>query len=232
MTELAAGNSIVVGVDGSEASMAALRWATRQAHALDADVVAVHAWEPAGPRLAPYAPTSAFPTAAEQRDRAAQLLASTLREVFGPRIDHVVRAILVEGPPARVLVQQARGALLLALGRTAHGQYGQPAIGAVGRACLRNAAIPVVAVPATDRSATPLGVVTAPLGARGGATQRAEGAEGGSGEWAVRPSDRPARPLSPYRAEADAVPQRVRARRDHSASTTREDARRSRGTSR
>ncbi|GGS26619.1 universal stress protein [Streptomyces aureoverticillatus] len=169
MTELATGNSIVVGIDGSEASMAALRWATRQAHALDADVVAVHAWEPDGPRLAPYAPASARPTADEQRDLAAQLLASTLREVFGPRIDRAVRAILVEGSPARVLVQQARGALLLALGRTAHGQFGQPAIGAVGRACLRNAAVPVVAVPATDRLAPPLGVVTAPVRARRGA---------------------------------------------------------------
>ncbi|WP_405933232.1 universal stress protein [Streptomyces sp. NBC_00827] len=169
MTQLAAGNSIVVGVDGSEASMAALLWATRQARALEADVAAMHAWEPAEPRLAPYAPASARPTAAEQRDRAAQLLASTLREVFGPRIDNAVRAVLLEGPPERVLVQQARGALLLALGRTAHGQYGQPAIGAVGRACLRNATVPVQAVPAAARPVSPLGTAEAPRLIRSGA---------------------------------------------------------------
>ncbi|MDF3148948.1 universal stress protein, partial [Streptomyces sp. T21Q-yed] len=40
MTEHADG--IVVGVDGSEASVAALRWAAEQARALGTPVVAVH----------------------------------------------------------------------------------------------------------------------------------------------------------------------------------------------
>lgn len=169
MTELAHGNSIVVGVDGSQASMAALRWAFEQAGALGADVVAVHAWEPAGRGMAPYAPASARPVPADERVRAAELLAATVRQVLGPQVPGVVRAVLVEGPPARVLVQQATGALLLALGRTAHGQYGQPAIGAVGRACLRNATVPVVAVPAAERAATPLTVVVASPLTRSGA---------------------------------------------------------------
>lgn len=153
MTELAAGNGIVVGIDGSEASMAALRWAAWQAHTLHTNVVAVHAWEPTGPRFAPYAPVSARPTAAEQRDQAACLLASTLRQVFGSRIDSAVRAVVVEGPPARVLLQQSRDALLLAIGRSPHEQYDQPTTGAVARACLRHATVPVVAVPAARRPA-------------------------------------------------------------------------------
>jgi len=169
MTELAHDNSIVVGVDGSEASMAALRWATEQARALHAEVVAVHAWEPTGPGFAPYAPASARPTSAEQRDRAAELLASTVREVFGSRIDRVVRVVLVEGPPAQMLLRQAHGALLLALGRKAHGQYGLPAIGAVGRECLRHATIPVVAVPVADRPASPLRALGTSHLARSGA---------------------------------------------------------------
>ena len=159
MTEFAGGNGIVVGVDGSEASKAALRWATEQAHALGTEVVAVHAWEPARPGTCSYALVSARPTVAEQRIQAAGLLASTVREVFGPRIDGAVRAVLVEGPPARVLLRQARGARLLALGRTAHGQYELPAIGSVGLECLRHATIPVVAVPATERPAAPLRAV-------------------------------------------------------------------------
>ncbi|MHC5909315.1 universal stress protein, partial [Streptomyces sp. S6] len=52
-------NDIVVGVDGSEESLAALRWAAGQARLLNARVVAVHAWEPAGHRLAPYASVAA-----------------------------------------------------------------------------------------------------------------------------------------------------------------------------
>lgn len=153
MTEHSAGNSIVVGIDGSEASRAALRWATRQAHKLHADVIAVHAWEPVGQGFAPYAPASVRPSVSEQRVRDAQLLASTVREVFGPRIDDAVRAVVVEGAPARVLTQQASGALLLALGRTAPAEHGLPVMGAVGRACLRQSTVPVVTVPATDRPA-------------------------------------------------------------------------------
>ncbi|MFI8536540.1 universal stress protein [Streptomyces aquilus] len=168
MTEHSAGNSIVVGIDGSKASRAALRWATRQAHALHADVIAVHAWEPAGNGFAPYAPASVRPSVPEQRARAARLLASTVREVSGPRIDDAVRAVVVEGAPARVLTQQASGALLLALGRTAHAEHGLPAMGAVGRACLRQATVPVVTVPATGRPAPAARAAeTAPRATRG-----------------------------------------------------------------
>ncbi|MEU6379788.1 universal stress protein [Streptomyces sp. NPDC046909] len=169
MTEFADGNTIVVGVDGSEASMAALRWAAEQARALGTGIVAVHAWEPAGARIAPYAPASARRTVDEQRLEAAQLLAATIREVFGSRIDGTVRAVVMEGPPARVLLRQARGALLLALGRRSHRQYELPAIGAVGRECLRHATIPVVAVPAADGPVSPLRAVEVSPLARSGA---------------------------------------------------------------
>ncbi len=172
MTQRTADNTIVVGVDGSEASMAALRWAARQAHALRADVVAVHAWQPIGAGFAPYAPASARPTDAEQRERAAQLLVETLRAVFGRQAGSAVRAVVVEGPPERVLLQQSCGSLLLVLGRAAHGQHDLPSVGSVGRACLRHAAVPVVAVPATDRFARPAappGAVEAPAFAGSGA---------------------------------------------------------------
>lgn len=158
-----------MGVDGSEASLAALCWAAEQARVLSAEVVAVHAWEPRRSGLAPYAPVSACPTADEQRARAAEVLASTVRTVFGSRVDGPVRAVLVEGPPARVLLQQARGALLLALGRRGHRQQGMPAIGTVGRECLGHAALPVVAVPVAHQPVTPLRSARTPVPSRSGA---------------------------------------------------------------
>ncbi|MFL1897811.1 universal stress protein [Streptomyces tauricus] len=151
--DVCAGRDIVVGVDGSDASLAALRWAAWQARALRAEVTVVHAWEPSARRAAPYAPVSARPTAEEERLQAAQVLAGTVRAAFGRRIDTCVRAVLVEGPPARVLLRYAHGALLLALGRKALGTPGQSPVGAVGRECLRHAPIPVVAVPARAPSA-------------------------------------------------------------------------------
>ncbi|WP_282703524.1 universal stress protein [Streptomyces sp. CC219B] len=150
MTDHADG--IVVGVDGSEASVAALRWAAGQARTLGTPVVAVHAWQPSTAGLAPYAPASGRPTVAEERLRAAGLLASAVAEAIGPHTGADVRAVVAEGPPARVLLQHARGALLLALGRTPHDQGVVPAVGSVSRACLRHATVPVVTVPAPERT--------------------------------------------------------------------------------
>ncbi|WP_262064387.1 universal stress protein [Streptomyces sp. STR69] len=162
MTEHTDGNSIVVGVDGSEQSMAALRWAAGQATALHTGLVAVHAWQPAANGHAPYAPAPAGPTAAQERERAAQVLAATVRKALGTRTGDAVLRVVVEGPPARVLLQQAHGALLLALGRKAHGAFGLPSVGPVGRECLRHATVPVVTVPIADRSQASVEAVNSP----------------------------------------------------------------------
>jgi nucleotide-binding universal stress UspA family protein len=160
----------VVGVDGSEQSMAALRWAAEQATVLHTDLVAVHAWEPAASGHAPYAPVPARPTAAQEREQAAQVLATAVRAALGPRSSDAVLRVVVEGPPARVLLQQARGALLLALGRKAHGHFGLPSVGPVGRECLRYATVPVVTVPVAERSREPREAVDSPSLVRSGAS--------------------------------------------------------------
>ncbi|MFD5856831.1 universal stress protein [Streptomyces chartreusis] len=167
MTEHAAG--IVVGVDGSQASVAALRWAVEEARALDTPVVAVHAWEAATAGFAPYAPASARPTVAEQRERAAEVLASTVYTALGPDVGPDLRAVVVEGRPTHSLLRYARGSLLLVLGRRAHGQCELPAVGAVGRECLRYSTVPVVTVPASDRPAARLTAVGIPPDVRTGA---------------------------------------------------------------
>ncbi|QOV33727.1 universal stress protein [Streptomyces ferrugineus] len=167
MTEHADG--IVVGVDGSEASVAALRWAAEQARALGAGVVAVHAWEPGTAGYAPYAPVSARPTVSDQRERAAEVLASAVREAFGSHVDPGVRAVVVEGPPVRVLLRYAHGALLLALGRAGHERWETPAVGTVSRECQRHAAVPVVTVPVSEGRAPRLRAVGAPSVVRSGA---------------------------------------------------------------
>ncbi|MFJ3422594.1 universal stress protein [Streptomyces sp. NPDC086082] len=163
MTEHTDGNGIVVGVDGSAASMAALRWAAEQATVLHADLVAVHAWEPAANGHAPYAPMPAGPTVAQEHEQAMQVLATTVREALGSRTGDTVLRVVLEGPPARVLLQQARGARLLALGRKAHGTFGMPSVGPVGRECLRHATVPVVTVPVADRLQEPVEAVNSPL---------------------------------------------------------------------
>ncbi|HEY8983222.1 MAG TPA: universal stress protein [Streptomyces sp.] len=141
-------SDIVVGVDGSEESLAALRWAAGQARLLHARVVAVHAWEPAGHRLAPYASVASCPGAAQQRERAARVLEESVVKTLGEPVDIAVQPVLVEGVPAKVLLERAREAVLLAVGRSAHGRGELPAGGPVVRECLRHARVPVVTVPA------------------------------------------------------------------------------------
>ncbi|WP_075780012.1 universal stress protein [Streptomyces acidiscabies] len=131
---------IVVGVDGSEESLAALCWAAGQARLLNARVVAVHAWEPLGRHLAPYASVAACPTAAQQRAEAVRILEDSLLKTLGERVDVAVQPVLAEGTAARVLLERARDAALLAVGRSAHGP--------VVRECVRHARVPVITVPA------------------------------------------------------------------------------------
>ncbi|MFI7341668.1 universal stress protein [Streptomyces sp. NPDC050085] len=155
MTEFAQGIAqprIVVGVDGSPASVAALRWAMGQARALHARVLAVHAWQDPARGFAPYAPTSRRPTPAQERGRATRTLAVTVRAACGRSGAADVGTLVVEGPACRVLLQHARGALLLALGSRSPRDGESPTLGAVSRECLRHADVPVVTVPASTLS--------------------------------------------------------------------------------
>jgi nucleotide-binding universal stress UspA family protein len=142
---------IVVGIDDSDASAAALRWAAAQAKALHAQIVAVHAWEPAARQLAPYAPVPAHPTVREERLHAEQLLHNAVRGVLGDPSPAPLRTVAAEGAAVPVLLEQAHGAVLLALGRRPPDGTAVSAVGAVGRGCLSAAVVPVVSIP-TDVS--------------------------------------------------------------------------------
>lgn len=157
---IAGGPRIVVGVDGSPASVASLGWATREADLRQAELHLVCAWEDAERSRAPYAVCGDVPTRDETRADAARLLATSLRAVFGQVLPPRLRAELVEGRPEQVLLDRAAGAELLVLGSSCRvGRLPQPA-GPVHRACLRGAPCPVVIVgmchETGSRSAGPL----------------------------------------------------------------------------
>jgi hypothetical protein len=99
MPELA-GGLIAVGVDGSPASVAALRWAADLARLSDAEIVVVRAWHVALACLAPYAPVSQRPTQEGERTGAEADLAGAMLSALGPAPDVKVRAALVCGPSA------------------------------------------------------------------------------------------------------------------------------------
>lgn len=146
MTGTAGRRRIVAGVHGSAGSLAALRWAVREAALRDARLLVVRAWEDPARTAAPYA--SPFRRHGDHVDRAAA--ATALREAvqaaMGGRPPATVDFEVVEGLPARVLLDRSAGADLLVIGAAGDPVYSS--IGAVAQACLIHAPCPVAVVAA------------------------------------------------------------------------------------
>jgi nucleotide-binding universal stress UspA family protein len=152
---------IVVGVDGSVASAAAVRWAVREARLRHAAVHLVHAYHSDARLHAPYASWSWLDRQDERHAAAKEIL--TVAEEFAHRhlAPERMTSELVNESPARALLDRTADAELLVLGATrltpGPGQP-PPAMGAVARACLSLSHCPVVIVtpdtldPATPRS--------------------------------------------------------------------------------
>ncbi|HEV2377213.1 MAG TPA: universal stress protein [Streptosporangiaceae bacterium] len=145
---------IVAGMHRSAASLAALRWAVREASLRDARLDVVHAWEDRAKIMAPYAAYAALAGYdIEDRDEAAAELREAAWAVLGGPLPDTVTLKVVEGPAARVLIEQATGADLLVLGGGS--DPGRGSAGAVAQACLRHAPCPVTVV-CGDVAAQPL----------------------------------------------------------------------------
>src|ERR1700692_4949898 len=109
---------IVVGVDGSAESVAALRWACREASLRAAEVHAVLALESACHQVASYAVPA--PRGSNGSWGAArEVLRRSVSEAVSLYPGVSVRTEITEGLAARVLLDDAREADLLVLGRPA-----------------------------------------------------------------------------------------------------------------
>lgn len=143
---LPAGRRIVVGVDGSGASVAALAWAAREAWLRQAELVAVYAWEDAEQLRAPYAEHHGVTSRAEGRAVAASMLSASVRAAFGQTPPPGLRTTVADGRPERVLPGRAAGSEMLVLGCTRQASDYTAALGPVHRACLHSAPCPVAIV--------------------------------------------------------------------------------------
>jgi nucleotide-binding universal stress UspA family protein len=136
---------IVVGVDGSAESVAALKWACREASLRPAEVHAVLALESAAHQLASYAvPSPVKPGVSWGAAR--EVLRRTVSEAVRLYPGLSIRTEIAEGLAARVLLDHVTGADMLVLGRNAHGPDPYRGAGPVIRACLRAAPCPVVVI--------------------------------------------------------------------------------------
>ncbi len=144
---------IVVGVDGSEGSNAALRFAAAEAALRNAKLRVVCTWEvPASV----YAGTWGLAAEVESRfeNHARDITTQALSEVarLHPGVDRDAR--VVRGQPSDVLVQESQGANLVVVGSRGLGGFKRLLLGSVSQQVAHHATCPVVIVPAPER-ATP-----------------------------------------------------------------------------
>ena len=136
---------IVVGVDGSEHSKQALRWALQEARLRGASLEAVHAWTI--PVYNGYG-FGAVPIDPEAlRDGAREMLDVAVDAVVTGAKDVLVDRKVVEGLAARALVEEAGGADLLVVGSRGLGGFKGLIMGSVSHQCTSHATCPVVIVP-------------------------------------------------------------------------------------
>lgn len=147
---------IVVGVDGSAPSDAALAWAVAEAAVRRAEVVAVHALA-VRPVVAPLPRDGeAGPGRFEAAGR--HLLGEALARLPGHE-QVPTRTRVVDGPPVAALVAESAAADLLVLGTRGHGGLPGLLLGSTGYGCLHLCRCPVVLLHGSDTAGTPGGPV-------------------------------------------------------------------------
>jgi nucleotide-binding universal stress UspA family protein len=141
---------IVVGVDASADSAAALRWAAEEARSRATPLIAVHAyWVP----LAYVQDDFSVGRIDPDLHRQAEAALEAPLEAAGPLLSglHVERR-LRPGLAAPALIEEAAEADLLVIGRRGAGGFEGLALGATAEHCARHAPGPTVVVPSAPRS--------------------------------------------------------------------------------
>lgn len=132
---------VVVGVDGSEQSKQALRWAAHFAASAGAYIDAVTAWQYPGAFG-----WSAVPVDWDPRQDMGKTLTEAVDQVFGAQRPKDIRLRVLEGNAAKVLLDESRGALMLVVGSRGHGGFAGLLLGSVSANLAEHATCPVLVI--------------------------------------------------------------------------------------
>ncbi len=134
---------VLVGVDGSEGSINALRWAAAEAARRGVTLRVLHIWTPAPAMYTGY--YAGFE--GEGLEKAAQaLLEDTLEKGLAGRTDVTVNAGLMLGTPGTTLIRQAAGAQLLVVGARGHEGFAELLLGSTSHRCTHHSPCPVAVI--------------------------------------------------------------------------------------
>lgn len=134
---------VVVGVDGSPHSDAALRWALRNAEAHHGQVTAVFVWQ---------VPFSSFPGLYDREalEKAAKEFLIERVSAIAPTPAVPLLPVVAEGDTAEALITAARDAQLLVLGTRGRSPLAGLLLGSVSQTCAAAAPCPAVLVKKED----------------------------------------------------------------------------------
>ena len=135
---------IIVGIDGSDSSRAALRWAARTASARGAGLRAVAAWQYPASAVTPAGPPR-LPGPEEMDERTRDGVSAVAREELAADADRV-EAEAGRGPAASVLLAAAArpGTDMLVVGARGLGGFAGLLLGSVSQECVEHSPCPVV----------------------------------------------------------------------------------------
>ena len=141
---------IVVGVDGSEHSNAALRWALADAQKHSGMVTAVLAWQ---------LPFVSFPGAfdREELEEAYKNFLIDTVSAIAPTPAVPLETLVAEGDPTESMVEASKGANLLVLGIRGRSPFAGLLLGSVSQGAAANAHCPVVLIKRADEATIDLG---------------------------------------------------------------------------
>ena len=136
---------IVVGIDGSSCSRAALRFASREAELRKEPLRAVCVWHTP---TAAYAGGGFIPELGEEtyRSGARKMAEDELAEVLGANGEVTHGVELREGNAAEALIEASRDASMLVVGSRGRGGFTKLLLGSVSQQCAGHARCPVVIV--------------------------------------------------------------------------------------
>jgi nucleotide-binding universal stress UspA family protein len=151
---------IVVGVDGSSNSVAALRRAGADAATDGAKVraVCVHGGhipldDPRPTRASPLLdrPTVSAPPIVDQvATSAREILERSAVQALGPESDIELELVVRSGAPQDLLISEARAADLLVIGARSHNGPFSALLGSTAQFCAAHASCPVLVVPSSE----------------------------------------------------------------------------------
>jgi nucleotide-binding universal stress UspA family protein len=146
----AVASRIIVGVDGSEQSQAALDWALGQAELVGADLVLAHTWNPdsyATPAMAGVVPDMIQAGALnDEAEELAQAWLDDLVAATASRTNASVSGVLASGSPAGHILDLSAQATMVVVGNRGRGGLRSAVLGSTSQQIAHHAQCPVVVV--------------------------------------------------------------------------------------